>query len=351
MSNDLIKIILEAEVSKGSLKDIEEKLSAVQKNIQPIQLKANVSGTQNVNNMSMSLEKLEQVTKKNLSLDLNRMSSRYKNLIKPEDTLEIKKMINALQSTDPKLGHNIDLIKVKMKEVAVGAEHSGKALDLANKSAMSFGNAMKTAAYKFGIWSAITASYFAVIREISSGIKFITEMDTALTEIGIVTGQTREQTAGLSKEYNNLAKELKVTTNQITSAAVEFYRQGLSQEEVMDRLRTTTMYSKIANLEFAQSAEILTATVNSMGIDIERAADVFTYLGDATATGADEIGIGFSKTSGAAAALGVEFEKVASWIAVISSKTRELVKWLSHIEMYGLFKRGKSVNVEMPIPR
>lgn len=264
--------------------------------------------------LNNEFDKLEQVTKKNLLLDTDKMSNRYKNLISNDDITNVKSMIDSLKFDDPNLGKNIDLIKLKMKEVSTGAEHSRKSLDLANKSSMSFGEAMKQAAYKFGIWSAITVSYYKVIREISTGIKFITEMDTALTEIGIVTGQTREQTAGLSKEYNNLAKELKVTTNQVTSAAVEFYRQGLSQEEVMDRLRTTTMYSKIANLEFAQSAEILTATVNSMGVDIERAADVFTYLGDATATGADEIGIGFSKTGGAASALGVEFEKVASWI-------------------------------------
>ena len=180
------------------------------------------------------------------------------------------------------------------------------------------------------IWSAITASYYKVIREISAGIKFVTEMDAALTEIGMVTNQTREQTVGLAKEYNNLAKEMKVLTSEITSGAVEFYRQGLSQEEVMKRLKVTTMYSKVANVEFGQSAELLTATVNSMGVSIERAADVFLYLGDATATSGEEIGKGFSKTSGAAAALGVEFEKVASWIAVISSKTRESAESIGH---------------------
>lgn len=314
MANDLIKVLLQAEIDSKAISNIQQQINSVEKNIKPIKVSVNASGTQGVTQMTDAFEKLEQVTKKNLMLDLERMSNRYKNLIKPDDIASIKSMINALEHTDPKLGHNIDLIKVKMKEVSVGAEQSKKSLDLANKSAMSFGEAMKTAAYKFGIWSAITASYYKVIREISTGIKFVTEMDTALTEIGMVTNQTREQTAGLAKEYNNLAKEMKVLTSEITSGAVEFYRQGLSQEEVMERLKVTTMYSKIANVDFKQSAELLTATVNSMGVSIERAADVFLYLGDATATSGEEIGKGFSKTSGAAAALGVEFEKVASWI-------------------------------------
>ena len=263
------------------------------------------------------------VTKKNLLLDTNKMSNKYKNLISDNDIANIKSMIDALKFDDPNLGKNIDSIKLKMKEVSIDAEQSKKAIDLTNKSAMSFGKAMETAAYKFGIWSAITASYYAFIREIRKGIKFINEMNSALTEVGIVTGQTREQTAGLAEEYNKLAREMKVTTSEVTSGAVEFYRQGLSQEEVMKRLRTTTMYAKVANVDFKESAELLTATVNSMGIDIEKAADVFLYLGDSTATSGEEIAKGFSKTGGSASALGVEFEKVASWIAVISSKTRE----------------------------
>ena len=44
---------------------------------------------------------------------------------------------------------------------------------------------------------------------------------------------------------------------------------------------------------------------------------------DATATGADEIGVAFQRVGGTAGALGLEFEKVASWIAVLSSRTRE----------------------------
>ena len=215
-------------------------------------------------NEIQSAQKLEEVTKKTLSLDLDKLSKRYSGIVKKDDVANIQSMISALKFDDPNLGHNIDLIKLKMKEVSTGAEQSKKSLDLANKSSMSFGEAMKTAAYKFGIWSAITASYYKVIREISTGIKFITEMDSALTEIGMVTNQTREQTAGLAKEYNNLAKEMKVLTSDLTSSAVEFYRQGLSQEEVMERMRVSTMYSKIANLEFATSAEVLTATVNSM---------------------------------------------------------------------------------------
>lgn len=323
-NKDKVRMLLQAVIDDTSIQNIKNQISGIQNTAKPINLQVNTAqGTANVQNMADAIEKLEMVTKKNLSLDLKRLSVRYKNLIDPNTVVEIQKMIDALSTSDPKLGHNIDLIKVKMKEVSIGAEESRKSLDLANKSAMSFGEAMKTAVYKFGIWSIITASYYKMIREIAKGVKTVHEMNAALTEIGMVTNQTREQTAHLAKEYNNLAKELKVLTSDVTSAAVTFYRQGLSQEKVLEHLRTTTMYSKIANVEFETSAHLLTATVNSMGVEIERASDVFLLLGDSTATSGEEIARGFAKTSGAAAALNLEFEKVASWIAAVSARTRE----------------------------
>lgn len=149
------------------------------------------------------------------------------------------------------------------------------------------------------------------------------ELNKALTEIAIVTGQTQQQVAKLGEEYNKLAYQMGVTTGDIARASVEFLRQGLSQEEAMKRVQVATEYAKISSLDFNKAAEILTATTNSMNVDIQRAADVFAYLGDATATGADEIGEAFQKVGGSAGALNLNFEKVASWIAVLSSRTRE----------------------------
>jgi TP901 family phage tail tape measure protein len=136
------------------------------------------------------------------------------------------------------------------------------------------------------------------------GIEYVNELNKSLTEIAIVTGQNQQQVSKLGEEYNKLAIQLGVTTQDVAKASAEFYRQGLSQEEVMKRVQVATEYAKISSLDFNQAAEILTATTNSMGVDIEHAADVFSLLGDKTATGADEIGQAFQKVGGSAGALG-----------------------------------------------
>lgn len=176
---------------------------------------------------------------------------------------------------------------------------------------------------KFPIWMAASTAFYQSLNFFVDGISYVNELNKSLTEISIVTGQSQAQVAELGQEYQQLAHDMGVLTQEIASATTEFYRQGLTQEEVMQRVATTTQYAKISNLQFKQSAEILTATVNSMNVDIDRASDVFSYLGDATATGADEIGVAFQRVGGTAGAVGIEFEKAASWIAVLSSRTRE----------------------------
>jgi TP901 family phage tail tape measure protein len=193
----------------------------------------------------------------------------------------------------------------------------------AQRNHMTFNNEMAIAIRRIAEWAIATTVVYGSLRKFQEGIKFVYDLSNSLNQIRIVTGKTAEEVGRLGKEYNQLAKDMGVGTQSITDASVEFYRQGLKQEEVMNRTEVATKYAKITNEDFTQSAEILTAVVNSMGVDIERASDVMTYLGDATATSGSEIGRAMQKVAGSAGALGIPFEKVTSYIAVISSKTRE----------------------------
>lgn len=116
---------------------------------------------------------------------------------------------------------------------------------------------------------------------------------------------------------------MSVNSSEIAAAAVEFYRQGLDSSEVEKRLTSTIQYAKVAGLEFTEAAELMTAATNSMDLDARRVADVFAYLGDASASGADEIGQAMQKASASAQEAGVSFEWLGAYIASVSEKTRQ----------------------------
>lgn len=143
-----------------------------------------------------------------------------------------------------------------------------------------------------------------------------------MNEIRVVTGMTEQQVDSLSDKYRKLAREMSVTSTEIAQAAVKYYRQGLTDSQVEERLRWTTMYAKVANIDFDTAAELITASVNAMGEDVQRVVDIFLYLGDSAATSGEEIGKAMQKASAAAGQFGLNLEWLGAYIATVSENLR-----------------------------
>jgi len=141
------------------------------------------------------------------------------------------------------------------------------------------GSAFKTAMEKFAIWMASGTVLFQSWHFLKDGISYVNQYNKALTELSVVYMQTQNQVEKLGEKLHNLSIEMGVSTQEVVKGAVEFARQGLSEAESIKRMETAMKYAKISNLDFSTSARILTATVNSMGVSAERAADVFSYMG------------------------------------------------------------------------
>ena len=144
-----------------------------------------------------------------------------------------------------------------------------------------------------------------------------------LNEIRIVTGKSQQQANQLGTSYRNLAKNMKVSATEVAVAAAEFWRQGLDEQQVNERLVATTQYAKISAMEFEDAAEVITAATNTMGVSAQHVVDIFAYLGDNSASGPDEVGKAMQKASASAKEFGLTFEWLGAYIATISEATRQ----------------------------
>lgn len=144
-----------------------------------------------------------------------------------------------------------------------------------------------------------------------------------LNEIRIVTGRSQDQANQLGNSYRTLARNMKVSATEIAVAATEFWRQGLDEQQVNERLISTTQYAKISAMEFEEAAEVITAATNTMGISAQHVVDIFAYLGDNSASGPDEVGKAMQKASASAKEFGLTFEWLGAYIATISEATRQ----------------------------
>lgn len=313
-------------------------------NVEMRELKAQLKDESDIKKLNERVE----IFKRLKENQLKDITAKYGDNIDPSSLNAVNQALSQLSSSTPNVNHQMKLINASMRELSTDAKISAMNIgELGN----SFWGATKQMTAMLGI----NLSLYALFGQIRNGVKSVNDLDASLTQIAMVTNSTRDQVAGLAQEYNNLAKEMRVTTAEVAEGAVLFYRQGLAQEEVMERLRATTMFSKVTNLEFVESAELITATVNAMGISVERATDVFTLLGDSAATSGAEIAKGFSKVSGTTKALNLEFEKVSAYIATISAVTRQnaesigtalnaIFSRMTNMTAKGFTEEGKNIN-------
>ena len=93
------------------------------------------------------------------------------------------------------------------------------------------------------------------IREAYQDIK---ELDTAMTNIAVVTDMTTDQLWGKIDEYMTIAQRYGVTTQGVYEVSQLYYQQGLGESEVMAATTETLKMARIAGIDYSDAADGMT---------------------------------------------------------------------------------------------
>lgn len=152
------------------------------------------------------------------------------------------------------------------------------------------------------------------------------ELNKALNDIQIVTGYSATKMANLADSARAAAKELNTTTVEYSKAALIFYQQGLTGDDVEERVNTVVKLAHVTG----QSAETISSQMTAIWNNfddgshkLEYYADVITKLGAATASSSDEIANGLSKFAAVADTVGLSYEKASAALATVVAETRQ----------------------------
>lgn len=153
--------------------------------------------------------------------------------------------------------------------------------------------------------------------------RFVKEFSATMTEIQMITLKTDEQISTLGSSLIDTAKNLKVSVSEVSKSAATLYRQGLSDEEVQDRLEVVSKFSKVSGAKVEDATKLITVAMNTgLVTNATEAADIVTALGDNAATNAQQIEKGIEKAGAAAAADGTTFAELAAMLTAITSTTQ-----------------------------
>lgn len=185
---------------------------------------------------------------------------------------------------------------------------------------------LKEAAGRIIDYTLVYRSLWGLIQLFQSSMKTIYELDTVMTDIQMVTGQTAEETNKLQKEYSGLASELGATTTEIAKGATEWLRQGKSIKDTTELLRASTIMSKVGKIEAAQSTELLTSALNGFNLEADQAINIVSKLSAVdlkAATSVEELAIALQRTASSGNLAGVSMDTLVGWIAAVSEATRK----------------------------
>ncbi len=166
----------------------------------------------------------------------------------------------------------------KVRELSAVAKVADANFQGLSNSGKTFTQQLGDAAKQVGLTVIAMQAMQLALQDIKDGFNYIKDLDKELTNIRLVTGQSKESVYELGKEYNQTAKEMGVTTLEIAKSSVEFIRQGKTVTETAQLIRNSTMLSKLGNLDAADAADKLTSIMNGFKLSAEETGTVLDKL-------------------------------------------------------------------------
>ena len=247
------------------------------------------------------------------------LKEKQENTITPEKLAEVTKALEPIEKATKE-------IKNANKELGPAAEKSSAQVVQAALDEEKAINSVKSVLNEFGVSlsAAGIAHYFKQL--IKQSWEFYKSLDSALTEISIVSNYSRDQVQALTNDFISLSQKTGMAIDDIAQASVIFFQQGLNTDEVMTMTEVTAQFAKVAGEDVTTAADQLTAAVNGFQIGVEHAIDVADKLNAVAAKSAasiEEISTAMEKSAAQANQAGVSMDRYLAYIATMEEVTRE----------------------------
>lgn len=175
-------------------------------------------------------------------------------------------------------------------------------------------------------WGAASSIMNSFSNSVQQAYGYVKHLDSSLNDIRIVTGYSADEMDRFAEKANKAAKNLAASTTDYTEAALIYYQQGLSGDEVEKRAETTLKTANVTGQQAAEVSEQLTAVWNGYKVsaaETEMYVDKLAAVAASTASDLEELSTGMSKVASAAATSGVDIDQLSATLSTVISVTRQ----------------------------
>ena len=200
------------------------------------------------------------------------------------------------------------------------------AMNNLNDSNRTFAQQMTHVISKVAQWTLGMTAVYGTISKIKEGFSFIADIDKKLTDISMITGESKENLQEYAKAWNDTAIALKTTTDEVVDAEENFLRAGVSIDEANKMTETNIKLARVANDTNAQTSDYLVTLSNAYKLNadgVEQYANKVAYLDSSTATSTKNINKTAVAVAQTAMESGMSMDFMLGIVSTIQEKSKQ----------------------------
>lgn len=199
---------------------------------------------------------------------------------------------------------------------------SSAAIRAAGENTKTLGDRFGGLATKFASWLSITQVIMTAVRTAKQMVSAAVEVESAMTQIKIVTGASDSQMEAFLTKSIALAKELGQSVTDVASSIETFARLGYNMSDSSNLAKYANIMANVGNTDVDTATTGITSIIKGYELDAndaEHVSDVLVKVGQEYAISAEELMAAFQRGGAALHASGTDFEKSAALFAATNA--------------------------------
>jgi TP901 family phage tail tape measure protein len=189
------------------------------------------------------------------------------------------------------------------------------ALTKVNKSLGNMGQSLASGGGR------LAAAGIGMAAPIAAAVQQGAAFESTLLNIRASTGATAAQIDQIKSSSMAMSQALGVGPTEAANAFMEVVKAGVPLEEALNGVaKTAVEFSKVAGMDAAEGAVILSKAMNAFGVDGALAANTLSAAADSSATTIQELSMAMSQVSAVAASSNQSIQDTAAGLALLANK-------------------------------
>lgn len=193
----------------------------------------------------------------------------------------------------------------------------------------SFSEKFGGLAKKFGAWLSTTQVIMLAVRAVRKMVKASVELDSAMTQMQIVTKASATEMEVFGDAAVKAAKRTASTITDVVDSATTYARLGYTMGESTQLAEFTAMLQNVGDIDVSSAQDAITSIVKAFDIDasqIESVMDKLVETGNHFPISVAQIAEGMNNASSSLAAAGNTFEQSVALLTAANTTIQDAAK-------------------------